>query len=194
MADPVSIIGTVAGLITLAGAAGKHLKITYTTFTEAQSVLESIENEVTSIAIVATELQNCLRSPDGLHELSHVSLVQRSVSETHNTLDKLERELSKLRCANPTTRKWKRSRWLWAKEETNALVQRLQHHKSSLILGLSLLGKYVYHMLHLVVQTSCFDSEIAFLIGSLKTIFKERWRVDTPCWALPYKTSRHLQE
>lgn len=194
MADPVSIIGTVAGLITLAGAAGKHFKIAYTTFTEAQSVLESIENEVTSIVTVATELENCLRSPNSLHNVSHLSAVQGVITETSNTLIAIQGGLSKLHCAGSSKRKWKRGRWLWKKEETDALVQRLQHHKNSLVLGLSLLGMYVYHMLHLVVQISFLDSVIASLIGSLKIIFKRRWRVDTPRWALPYKTSRHLQE
>ncbi len=87
MADPISIVGTVAGLLTLAGTVGKQLKIAHTTFTEAQVVVQSIRNEVESIAMVASDLQGYLSSSSAPYNISDLSALNRFLSETRCTLD-----------------------------------------------------------------------------------------------------------
>lgn len=143
MAEAVSIVGTVAGLLTLAGTVAKQLRIAYATFTEAQAVVQSIQDEVEAITTVVRDLKDCVSSPGALHNVPNLSALNGFVSETHRTLDAIREKLSKLQCADSGDRKWKRRRWMWEKSETNELLQSLQRHKISLTLALQTLSVYV---------------------------------------------------
>ena len=110
-------------------------------------MLEGINNDVEFITTIATALKARLDASNGLYSVSDLRSVRGYVSETHRTLTTLEKKLSGLRSTDSSSRQLKRARLLRKKTETDKLLQSLQRHKLSLILGLVLLGMYVRHIL-----------------------------------------------
>lgn len=145
MADPLSIAGSVAGLFALAAAVGKQLKATYQTFSEANTSLGRISNEVEHITLVVHELKIYLSAaPQDYPCPSHNLLLASAIPDTNGTLERIRMALSQLQSSDSSVRKWKRIRWVWEQHATDQLIESLQRQKNSLILCILMLNMYVH--------------------------------------------------
>ncbi|KAL2066420.1 hypothetical protein VTL71DRAFT_2491 [Oculimacula yallundae] len=174
MADPLSIAGSVAGLVSIADAV----------FTRTYRYVRQVKNAETEIG----ELASGIRSLSGtLHGLALVlSELERETNETNfrlhhinscrATLTAIE---TKLDCYDVTTsekkldRVIKRLRWPFSHTETKELIADVERHKSTINVALSADG------LRMTLKALSRQDEISSSVQEIEIAIKTKWAMDT---------------
>lgn len=139
--DPLSIAGSVVGLLTAGVAITKTLTKLLHTTRDAPKATQHLLQEVTDIAAVLKVLQTYLcrrvQAPtnrESLILLDHVITALIGCVTTYSDLEMMLDELG----TNPRGL-FDRLKWSRKQSQTDALLVRLQNHKSSLTLMLTIL-------------------------------------------------------
>lgn len=145
MADPLSVVASITGLI----MAGIQITTTVGQFisnTAAAPVLaRTVSSEVHDFVVVISSLQPIvLGSLNSVTRASMIDVDELVVTITGCilTLSDLEREVDGL-AVNDNMGIRARLKWAWAEPSILGLIQRLQHHKMSLNLMITILTWYI---------------------------------------------------
>ncbi|CAG8972229.1 hypothetical protein HYALB_00001627 [Hymenoscyphus albidus] len=176
MAEPLSVAGSIAGLVAIAG----------TVYTRTYRYIKTVKNSEKEIAQLASEI---IYLCGLLHRLSlYTDVLQGdTTSETNfrlhhinacrEILAKLEKKLETTDPAAPghsrEERLIKRLKWPFSMAETRDLIVEVERHKSTFNIALSA------NNLSAVFQASSRQNKIAEDLSKLKTQLKSRWATET---------------
>lgn len=145
MADPLSVVASIAGLI----MAGIQITTTVGQFisntTTAPVLARTVSSEVHNFVVVLASLQPIvLGSLNSVTRASMIDVDELVVTITACifTLSDLEREVDGLAVTDNMGIR-ARLKWAWAEPSILGLIDRLQHHKMSLNLMLTILTWYI---------------------------------------------------
>ncbi|CAG8950619.1 hypothetical protein HYFRA_00002828, partial [Hymenoscyphus fraxineus] len=176
MADPLSVAGSIAGLVAIAG----------TVYTRTYRYIKNVKNSEKEIAQLASEIG----SLSGLlHSLGlFIGELQRNTTSETNfrlhhihacreTLTKVEKKLDSKDPAAPghswEERLIKKLKWPFSMAETRELIVEVERHKSTVNIALSA------DTLSTVFQALSRQNKMAEDISDLKSQLKSRWAMDT---------------
>lgn len=142
--DPLSVTASVVGLISAAAGLVSTLHNLGTAIKDAPHLIQAAASELNDITLVLRGLQKYIdgKANASVQRLSlitveHITATLTGCVITYSDLDAL------LKSLHPNTadvlRVWDRALWLIKKDEVNALIGRLQNHKSTLGLMLNIL-------------------------------------------------------
>lgn len=140
MADPLSVAASITGLV----MAGTQIATTVGKFVStaigAPALAQIVHTEVHDFVIVLSSLQPIILG--SVNSISRTSLIDVdeliiTLSSCMCTLADLEKEVDSL--ASDTMDVRTRLKWAWAESTLSGLTQRLQNHKASLNLMLTIL-------------------------------------------------------
>lgn len=145
MADPLSVIASITGLIMagiqITSTVGRFISST----TGAPVLAQTISSEVHDFVRVLSSLQHIVLGPLG--SVARTSMIDVddliiTITACICTLSDLEKEVDCL-AVNDNMSIRARLKWAWAETTILGLIARVQHHKSSLNLMLTILTWYV---------------------------------------------------
>ncbi|KAI9767951.1 MAG: hypothetical protein M1839_004303 [Geoglossum umbratile] len=139
--DPISVAASVVGLLTAATKISSTMQ-GLVSATETSGLSQRVQHEIRDITAVVAQLQAFILgnfSPEPSREsMIDVHQVLVTLTGTVCTFSELEKEVDGLK--NDTDmRILDRAKWLWKEQNITRLCQRLQDHKSSLSLMLTIL-------------------------------------------------------
>ena len=126
MADPVSIVATVSGLLDITLRASKLLRNTYTELKSAPVLIFALANEAADIAVVLTQIRDAveeLGEEKGVQENSLQPQLRSALSKAASILDDLGALAFMLSGESTTTQ---RVKWLLKKGQAATLQARLR--------------------------------------------------------------------
>jgi hypothetical protein len=150
--DPLSVAGSLAGLITVAGKLCSILRSIICDVSDAPREVSWVLSEITATKTAIDTLQGLLRdietlpsSRRGLIKLDALAII---LSETVLTFEQLDSIIAPL--GEPSSSSaWDRVKYAWSQSSISREMQRLQSHKSSILLILGVLHVSVSHMVPL---------------------------------------------
>jgi hypothetical protein len=149
--DPLSITASIAGLL---GISGKIYSILSEFVSNVKDAPRSVQTamfavEEMRLALISVEklildVPSVPRKRKALVEVDHLVI---TLTESVITFSDLEALVSPFVTDSVIdTSAWKRLKWAWKEEKVSLSIQRLESHKSSIIMMLSILQWQVYHV------------------------------------------------
>lgn len=149
--DPLSIAASVVGLVT----AGREMSLLLQQLIDAPSTAKTVSQEIDDFVIILAQLQpfvlgSVFANPDRTQmlDVEHIQVTLFGCVVTFSELSTVVNELC------PSGRGLRgRFQWAWAGSTLAQLVQRLQSHKNSLTLILTILTWYAVIRICFIVAT-----------------------------------------
>jgi hypothetical protein len=143
--DPISVAASVVGLLTAAAKISSTMQELVSSVTHASSLSRRVQHEVRDVTAVVAQLQPFVLGsvlPEPSREsMIDVNQVLMILTGTVCTFSELEKEVDGL-MSDEGMGVLDRARWAWKEPTVIQLCQRLQDHKSSLSLMLTILTWY----------------------------------------------------
>lgn len=148
MADPLSMIASIAGVATFATATARGLITAISEFREAPEEISHICRDVQGLAAVLQSVQStCSRANLSLQDEALVQSLAGYLDLCQITMTSMEKRLKLFKDKRPRGRSISRliswANWTFHKDEIRGLRDRLQEVKASLNLTISALNGYV---------------------------------------------------
>lgn len=139
--DPLSVMASVVGLLTAAGAVASILSTVKSSISDAPRLLDHVLREVKDVEIVLSAIHKFLigisSAPIRRIALIQVDQLIATLTESVLTFSELEALVKPLEARSGNSL-WERVKWAWKEDTVSDILQRLQRHKSSLSLMLNI--------------------------------------------------------
>lgn len=150
--DPLSIVASVAGLVSLSAEASKIIGEYYTSAKNASKDVQDIKTELESLSIILQRLELLLRSDKmGSKSISFDnSSVLNSALISCETI--IKEVTAKLQRSNDSSaaRMWERLKWPFSEKEVQKLLETLHAYIHTFQFALTVEGWYVIHCVYSV--------------------------------------------
>jgi hypothetical protein len=150
MADPISVAVSVAGLVSATIKISTALKGFISSAVDTPSLARSVQAEVHEINVVLSQLQRFVlreKIPGTIHgSMIEVEEFLAILAGVVCTVSELERVIDNLKLGHRMGT-LHRVRWAWKESAISRILQRLQAHKLSLALLMTILTRYKFQPL-----------------------------------------------
>lgn len=176
MAGPLSVAGSIAGLVSIADSVftrtyryARGVKNAEKDIAELASGIRSLSGLLHGLALVIEELQKDTTSETNFR-LHHINACRATLTKVENKLEKLDPATPR---DSRTVTLSKRLKWPFSSSETKELIVEVERHKTTINIALSA------DTLSTVFQALSRQNVIAEELSELKSELKSRWATET---------------